>query len=115
MASAQGSSPTGLGGSCQAVLRESHVRRTGTGPDPGASAGARELEPGVAAKAALALVAVYKRFLSPLLPRACRFSPSCSEYARLAILKYGFVGGSLRALGRLLRCHPFHPGGVDLP
>jgi putative membrane protein insertion efficiency factor len=69
----------------------------------------------MAAKAALTLVAGYKRVLSPLLPRACRFAPSCSEYARLAILKYGFMVGTWRALGRLLRCHPFHPGGVDLP
>lgn len=57
----------------------------------------------------------YKRWLSPLLPRACRFSPTCSEYARLAIMKHGLLRGSGRAVGRLLRCQPFHPGGVDLP
>lgn len=57
----------------------------------------------------------YKRWLSPLLPRACRFSPTCSEYARLALLKYGLLRGGGRAVGRLLRCHPFHPGGIDLP
>jgi uncharacterized protein len=61
------------------------------------------------------LLGVYKRRLSPLLPRACRFTPTCSEYARLALLKYGFWRGSLRAAGRLLRCQPFHPGGIDLP
>ena len=62
-----------------------------------------------------ALLAVYKRWVSPLLPRACRFTPTCSEYARLVLLKYGFWRGGLRAAGRLLRCHPFHPGGIDLP
>ena len=50
-----------------------------------------------------------------LLPRACRFTPTCSEYALEAVVKYGFWRGGGRALGRLLRCHPFHPGGVDLP
>ncbi|HEX2643074.1 MAG TPA: membrane protein insertion efficiency factor YidD [Thermoanaerobaculia bacterium] len=63
----------------------------------------------------LAFLALYKRFLSPLLPRACRFSPTCSEYARLALLRRGFWRGSLAALGRLARCQPLHPGGIDLP
>jgi len=61
------------------------------------------------------LLGVYKRRLSPLLPRSCRFTPTCSEYARLAILKHGpWCGGFLTA-GRLMRCQPFHPGGLDLP
>jgi putative membrane protein insertion efficiency factor len=63
----------------------------------------------------VALLGIYKRRLSPLLPRACRFSPTCSEYARLALLKHGFWRGGFLAAGRLLRCHPFHPGGIDLP
>lgn len=63
----------------------------------------------------LAVLAAYKRFLSPLLPRSCRFSPTCSEYARLALLKRGLWRGSLATLGRLARCQPFHPGGIDLP
>ena len=63
----------------------------------------------------LAFLALYKRFLSPLLPRACRFSPTCSEYARLALIRRGFWRGSLAALGRLARCQPLHPGGIDLP
>ncbi len=62
-----------------------------------------------------ALPALYKRWLSPWLPRACRFSPTCSEYARLAILKHGIVRGSALGVGRLLRCQPLHPGGIDLP
>ena len=64
---------------------------------------------------AIFLLDLYKRRISPLLPRACRFTPTCSEYARLAILQDGFLRGSARAAGRLLRCHPLHPGGVDLP
>ncbi|HKV10651.1 MAG TPA: membrane protein insertion efficiency factor YidD [Thermoanaerobaculia bacterium] len=63
----------------------------------------------------VALLGVYKRRISPLLPSACRFSPTCSEYARLALLKHGFWRGSFMAAGRLLRCQPFHPGGIDLP
>ncbi|MEO1365556.1 MAG: membrane protein insertion efficiency factor YidD [Acidobacteriota bacterium] len=57
----------------------------------------------------------YKRFVSPLLPRSCRFTPTCSEYARLAILKHGPLRGIWLTIGRLFRCQPFHPGGVDLP
>lgn len=57
----------------------------------------------------------YKRVLSPLLPPACRFSPTCSEYMRLAVRKHGALRGLLLGTGRLLRCHPFHPGGIDLP
>jgi putative membrane protein insertion efficiency factor len=64
---------------------------------------------------AIFLLELYKRRISPLLPRACRFTPTCSEYARLAILQDGLLRGSARAAGRLLRCHPLHPGGVDLP
>ncbi len=63
----------------------------------------------------LAVLRGYKRWISPLLPRSCRFTPSCSEYAQMAIVKYGPWKGSFRAVGRLLRCHPFHPGGVDYP
>ncbi len=62
-----------------------------------------------------AALLLYKRYLSPLLPRSCRFSPTCSEYGRLAVLKYGVWRGIPRTLGRLLRCQPFHPGGIDLP
>lgn len=62
-----------------------------------------------------AALAVYKRTISPLLPRSCRFSPTCSEYARLAILKHGLVRGSALAAWRLLRCQPLGAGGIDLP
>lgn len=63
----------------------------------------------------VSLLGLYKRYVSPLLPPSCRFTPTCSEYARLALLKYGVVRGLTRASWRLLRCHPLHPGGVDLP
>jgi putative membrane protein insertion efficiency factor len=62
-----------------------------------------------------ALLGAYKRRISPYLPRACRFAPTCSEYARLALLKHGFWSGGVRAAARLMRCQPFHPGGIDLP
>ena len=55
----------------------------------------------------------YKRWLSPLLPPACRFHPSCSEYASEAIEIYGVWRGSWLALRRLSRCHPFSKGGFD--
>jgi putative membrane protein insertion efficiency factor len=55
----------------------------------------------------------YRKFLSPLLPRACRFYPSCSAYAEEAIRAFGAFKGIARALGRLGRCHPWHPGGYD--
>ncbi len=63
----------------------------------------------------LALIFLYQRLVSPFLPPACRFYPSCSEYARQSVSKYGPFKGAWRALRRLSRCHPFHPGGVDLP
>ncbi|MCM3874202.1 MAG: membrane protein insertion efficiency factor YidD [Pyrinomonadaceae bacterium] len=55
----------------------------------------------------------YKLALSPLLPPACRFVPSCSVYATEAIDRYGALRGGSLALRRLLRCHPFNPGGYD--
>ena len=55
----------------------------------------------------------YKRFISPMLPHACRFVPTCSEYAMEAIERHGVIRGSLLAAGRLLRCHPFARSGYD--
>ena len=62
---------------------------------------------------ALKLVRVYKLIVSPWLPAACRFTPTCSEYARDAIKEFGLVRGVVRSAGRLLRCHPLHRGGFD--
>lgn len=67
----------------------------------------------LAARWAEALLDAYKRFLSPLLPRACRFEPTCSVYAREAIRRHGLTRGSALTAKRLLRCHPFHRGGLD--
>ena len=61
----------------------------------------------------LLLLAVYKRVLSPLLGARCRFHPSCSEYARIAVSRFGATRGSTLALWRLARCHPLCTGGHD--
>ncbi len=59
------------------------------------------------------LVKLYRRLLSPVLPRACRFYPSCSTYAVEALRRHGAARGSWLTLRRLGRCHPVHPGGLD--
>ena len=56
---------------------------------------------------------VYKRWVSPMLPSACRFHPTCSEYMRQAVEKYGVRRGVWMGTKRLAKCHPFHAGGVD--
>lgn len=61
----------------------------------------------------LALLRGYRLVVSPLLGPACRFYPTCSEYASEAIRRFGPARGSLMAARRLCRCHPFHPGGYD--
>ena len=67
------------------------------------------------ARLAVGALEIYQHVVSPLLPAACRFAPSCSEYARLAVVEHGVLRGLWLAVGRLLRCHPFHPGGWDPP
>ncbi|HEY4439817.1 MAG TPA: membrane protein insertion efficiency factor YidD [Candidatus Elarobacter sp.] len=62
---------------------------------------------------ALGLLRLYKRFVSPVLPPACRFTPTCSEYAAEAIEKHGILRGGMLALRRLSRCGPWHQGGYD--
>jgi putative membrane protein insertion efficiency factor len=66
-----------------------------------------------AAQACAAALRWYKALLSPLLPRACRFEPTCSAYAAEAFRKHGLARGAGLALRRLLRCRPFGGGGVD--
>ena len=63
--------------------------------------------------AAVLLFRAYKRLVSPLLPPACRFYPTCSEYAAQAIAKHGLARGGILAAKRLIKCNPLHPGGVD--
>jgi putative membrane protein insertion efficiency factor len=67
------------------------------------------------ARLAVGLVRVYQYAVSPLLPRSCRFAPSCSEYAAEAITETGAGRGILLAVRRIARCHPFNPGGYDPP
>ena len=66
-----------------------------------------------AARAELALIRFYRRSISPHLPGACRYTPTCSAYAAEAIEAYGALHGGWMALRRILRCNPFHEGGFD--
>jgi putative membrane protein insertion efficiency factor len=59
------------------------------------------------------LIALYQKLVSPWLPAACRYTPTCSQYAREALLKHGLFRGLWLAVRRLARCHPFHAGGYD--
>lgn len=65
------------------------------------------------ARVAIALIGLYRRWISPLLPPACRFEPSCSVYAADAIEIHGLRRGGWLALRRILRCQPFSRGGID--
>jgi putative membrane protein insertion efficiency factor len=62
---------------------------------------------------AVGAIGLYQRTVSPLLGPACRYEPSCSEYTREAIEKYGIARGSWMGMRRISRCHPFHAGGYD--
>ena len=64
-------------------------------------------------KTALVIIRIYQLVLSPVFGGQCRFYPSCSDYARGAIEKYGALKGVSLGAKRLLKCHPLHPGGVD--
>jgi hypothetical protein len=61
----------------------------------------------------LGVIALYQRWISPLLGPRCRFHPTCSSYAAESIVRHGPIRGSARALGRLARCHPLCDGGFD--
>lgn len=61
----------------------------------------------------LLIIRFYRKFISPLSPPSCRFTPSCSHYGYEAIEKYGFLKGGWLAIKRIGRCHPFNPGGYD--
>ena len=61
----------------------------------------------------LAPIRFYRSWISPALPGACRFAPTCSSYAEQAVKTHGAWKGALLTAWRLLRCHPFHPGGYD--
>lgn len=63
--------------------------------------------------ALLWFIRFYQKGISPLFPRTCRFVPSCSQYAAVAVSRYGFLKGGWLALKRLAKCGPWHPGGYD--
>lgn len=64
-------------------------------------------------KVAVTLIVMYQRVISPMLGPACRYQPTCSEYAREAIERYGVARGGWLGAKRIARCHPFHEGGYD--
>jgi putative membrane protein insertion efficiency factor len=59
------------------------------------------------------LIDIYQKLISPVFSPTCRFYPSCSTYTRQAFKKYGILKGCLYSVTRIVRCHPFHPGGYD--
>ncbi|AGL03980.1 membrane protein insertion efficiency factor YidD [Desulfoscipio gibsoniae] len=61
----------------------------------------------------ISIVRLYQKYISPLKGPSCRFYPTCSEYAVQALLKYGVCKGIVKTVIRILKCHPFHPGGYD--
>jgi uncharacterized protein len=68
---------------------------------------------GLMKKSLIRSIQGYRRFISPLLPPSCRFTPTCSQYAIDAIDRFGTLKGSYLATMRICRCNPFHPGGYD--
>ena len=64
-------------------------------------------------RTAVGAIRLYQRFLSPVLPPACRFYPSCSEYTKTAIERHGLTRGVWLGTKRICKCHPMHPGGID--
>lgn len=64
-------------------------------------------------RAVLGFLRLYKMFISPFLPPSCRFTPTCSEYSREAVEKYGAMRGTWLGVKRILRCQPFSKGGYD--
>ncbi|HAS74379.1 MAG TPA: membrane protein insertion efficiency factor YidD [Clostridiales bacterium UBA8960] len=59
------------------------------------------------------IIKFYRKFISPLLGSNCRFQPTCSQYSLTAIEKYGAIKGVSLSFKRIIKCHPFHPGGFD--
>ncbi len=64
-------------------------------------------------KILLFLIKIYQKIISPIFGKKCRFYPTCSEYSRQAITKYGAIKGTYLSIKRILKCHPFHKGGYD--
>ncbi len=87
----------------QEILGEDSI--PGQGPESGSQ--------GMVLSLALWLIRGYRYLISPMTQPSCRFFPSCSEYAQEALTNHGLLRGGMLAGARLLKCHPFHPGGVD--
>ncbi|KAI5682414.1 hypothetical protein M9H77_03642 [Catharanthus roseus] len=83
--------------------------------DSGQSSSKDEEVDNVGVKAALAMLRFYKREISPVLPKSCRFVPTCSEYSMIAYKKYGLVKGTILTAWRLCRCNPLGGSGFDPP
>ncbi|WP_101843987.1 membrane protein insertion efficiency factor YidD [Halobacillus sp. Marseille-P3879] len=61
----------------------------------------------------IAIISIYRKFISPLTPPSCRFMPTCSQYGMEAFSRFGFIKGGWLTLKRILKCHPFYKGGFD--
>jgi len=61
----------------------------------------------------IGVIRIYRRYISPMLPATCRYEPTCSVYSQQAFKKYNFLKALYLSTRRILRCHPFHPGGYD--
>ena len=68
---------------------------------------------GIMKKLLIGMIHLYQKYISRLKRPSCRFYPSCSEYAVLALQKYGVIKGSWKSMVRIIKCNPFHPGGYD--
>ncbi|WP_081658146.1 membrane protein insertion efficiency factor YidD [Pontibacillus halophilus] len=64
-------------------------------------------------KLLLGSIHIYRKWISPMTPPSCRFQPTCSQYGYESIQRFGAIKGSYLAIKRILKCHPFHPGGFD--
>ncbi|XP_010471277.1 PREDICTED: UPF0161 protein At3g09310-like [Camelina sativa] len=95
-------------------LRCLSVKSTPSNQDPESPQDGEEHE-SVGVKAALAMLRFYKREISPVLPRSCRYVPTCSEYSMEAYKKYGFLKGTVLTTYRLCRCNPLGGSGFDPP
>ena len=73
----------------------------------------RRGRPSAPARALIAFVRLYQRWISPLLPDACIYIPTCSQYAIEALARYGVLRGGFLTVRRIVRCNPFHTGGYD--
>jgi uncharacterized protein len=93
-------------------MSNGRVPRADSAPEPTSADGVQP-PAGRGARIVAAPIVAYRRWISPALPARCRFYPSCSAYALEAVTVHGPIRGIALAIWRLLRCHPFHPGGYD--